>query len=216
MQQQRPVDRAMRFSAESGATLVLTLLLCSLLLLVPATVVAADDSANGAEGAKGGLLDPDTETFIYAVVVFILAALILKKKAWGPIAAALDEREVKIRESLEAADKMREEQKAFQAEQEKVLAGARKEASAIVAEGKRDAEVVRDQVVADSRKQAEEIQARALAEIDRAKDNAVDEIHNRAVDLSVAIAEKLIGHAINDEDQERIAKDTIQQYEKLS
>ena len=216
MQQQRPVDRAMRFSAESGAALVLTLLLCSLLLLVPATVVAADDSANGAEGAKGGLLDPDTETFIYAVVVFILAALILKKKAWGPIAAALDEREVKIRESLEAADKMREEQKAFQAEQEKVLAGARKEASAIVAEGKRDAEVVRDQVVADSRKQAEEIQARALAEIDRAKDNAVDEIHNRAVDLSVAIAEKLIGHAINDEDQERIAKDTIQQYEKLS
>ena len=208
----QPVDREMMPFSVSRAFFERVASTTLVFFLTTGQLLASE----AAGGAKKGLLDPDIETFIYTVVVFLVAAWILKKKAWGPIAAALDEREVKIRESLHAAEKMREEQKVFQAEQEKVLAGARKEASAIVAEGKRDAEVVRDQVVADSRKLAEEIQARAMAEIDRAKDNAVDEIHTLAVDLSVTIAEKLIGHSIDAKDQKRIAKDTIKQYEKLS
>ncbi|MGE4620286.1 MAG: F0F1 ATP synthase subunit B [Planctomycetota bacterium] len=183
-----------------------------LLFFVTGELIAADEAG----APKKGLLTPDMETFIYTVVVFLLAFLVLKKKAWGPISAALDEREQKIRESLEAADRMREEQQAFQAEQDKVLAEARAEASAIVAEGKRDAEVVRDQVVSDARTQAEEIKTRALSEIDQAKEKAVDEIHTRAVDLSLAISEKLIGHAVTSDDHVRIARDTISDYEKIS
>lgn len=199
------------FSA-SRSVLALLVLVSLLLLMSSGHLFASEE----VEGAKKGLLDPDTETFIYTVVVFLLAFWILQKKAWGPISAALDEREQKIRESLEAADRMREEQQAFQAEQEKVLAKARKEASAIVAEGKRDAEVVRDQVVNDAKTQAEEIKTRALSEIDQAKEKAVDEIHTRAVGLSITIAEKLIGHSVNEKDQDRIAKDTISEYEKIN
>ncbi|MGE4631468.1 MAG: F0F1 ATP synthase subunit B [Planctomycetota bacterium] len=199
------------FSASRSVLALLVLV--SLLLLMSSGYLFASEEV---EGAKKGLLDPDTETFIYTVVVFLLAFWILQKKAWGPISAALDERENKIRESLEAADRMREEQQAFQAEQEKVLAKARKEASAIVAEGKRDAEVVRDQVVNDAKTQAEEIKTRALSEIDQAKEKAVDEIHTRAVGLSITIAEKLIGHSVNEKDQDRIAKDTIAEYEKIN
>ena len=199
------------FSASRSVLALLVLV--SLLLLMSSGYLFASEEV---EGAKKGLLDPDTETFIYTVVVFLLAFWILQKKAWGPISAALDERENKIRESLEAADRMREEQQVFQAEQEKVLAKARKEASAIVAEGKRDAEVVRDQVVTDAKTQAEEIKTRALSEIDQAKEKAVDEIHTRAVGLSITIAEKLIGHSVNEKDQDRIAKDTISEYEKIN
>ena len=190
----------------------------ALLVLTPSTVLMPSGlllAADEAAGSGKGLLTQETEIFIYTVVVFLLAFLILQKKAWGPIATALDERESKIRESLEAADKMRAEQQAFQAEQDKVLAEARKEASAIVAEGKRDAEVVRDQVVSDARTQAEEIKAKALAEIDQAKEKAVDEIHRRAVDLSISISEKLIGHSVTDDDHVRIAKETISEYEKI-
>ena len=188
------------------------LAIVSLVLFVASGQLLAADEA-GAEGK--GLLTPEFEIFIYTIVVFLIAFLILQKKAWGPIAAALDERESKIRESLEAADRMRQEQQEFQAEQEKLLAEARKEASAIVAEGKRDAEVVRDQVVTDANTQAEEIKNRALADIDQAKEKAVDEIHTQAVGLSISIAEKLIGHSVNKDDQDRIAKDTISEYEKI-
>ena len=195
----------------SRSTLASLVVVSVFLLMASGQLLAADE---GGEAGRG-LLTQETEIFIYTVVVFLLAFLVLQKKAWGPIVAALDERESKIRESLGAADRMREEQQEFQAEQEKLLAEARKEASAIVAEGKRDAEVVRDQVVDDARVQAEEIKARVLSDIDQAKEKAVDEIHTHAVGLSISIAEKLIGHSVNKDDQDRIAKDTISEYEKI-
>lgn len=195
----------------SRLAIALLVLTSSTVLMPSGQLLAADEAA----GSGRGLLTQETEIFIYTVVVFLLAFLILKKKAWGPIVTALDERENKIRESLGAADRMRQEQQAFQVEQEKVLAEARKEASAIVAEGKRDAEVVRDQVVSDARTQAEAIKTKALAEIDQAKDKAIDEIHHRAVDISISISEKLIGHSVTSDDQDRIARETISEYEKI-
>ncbi len=200
-----------RMFSISRLAIALLVLTSSTVLMPSGQLLAADEAA----GSGRGLLTQETEIFIYTVVVFLLAFLILKKKAWGPIVTALDERESKIRESLGAADRMRQEQQAFQVEQEKVLAEARKEASAIVAEGKRDAEVVRDQVVSDARTQAEAIKTKALAEIDQAKDKAIDEIHHRAVDISISISEKLIGHSVTSDDQDRIARETISEYEKI-
>ena len=90
------------FSTLRSASALLAIV--SLVLFVASGQLLAADEA-GAEGK--GLLTQETEIFIYTIVVFLIAFLILQKKAWGPIAAALDERESKIRESLEAADRMR-------------------------------------------------------------------------------------------------------------
>ncbi len=184
-------------------------------LLLAGVPLLAQDAGHAEEAAhapQGGLLDIVPATSIWAVVIFLVVAGILYKIAWGPIIKALDEREAKIKDSLEAADRMREEQKRFQAEQELVLAAARKDANEIVAEGKRDAEAVKEKIIADAREAAEEAKGRAITEIDRAKDNAVIEIHKRAVDLSVAIAEKLVGHAVSVDDQEQLVQQTIDQY----
>jgi F-type H+-transporting ATPase subunit b len=181
----------------------------ALTLLLPSALLGADAPSGG-----GGPMDPVLPTTGWTIGIFVVVMLLLRKLAWGPIVKALDEREEKIRASLEAADRMRAEQEQFQAEQEQILAAARKEANEIVAEGKRDAEAVKEKIVSDARKAAEETQRKAIAEIDRAKDNAVNEIHTRAVDLSVAIAEKLVGRAVSVEDQESLVQQTIEQYRK--
>ena len=175
-------------------------------LLAPLVAQAA-----GGE-ATGGPMDPVLPTAIWALGIFLIVLALLWKLAWGPLIKALDERESKIKASLEAADVMRAEQERFQAEQEKLLAEARKEANEIVAEGKRDAEAVKEKIVSDARDAAEDAKSKALSDIDRAKDNAVIEIHQRAVDLSVQIAEKLVGHAVSVEDQERLVQQTIDEY----
>ena len=158
-------------------------------------------------------MKPVLSTYVWAFGIFAVVLALLGKLAWAPLIKALDEREAKIRDSLEAADRMAAQQEKFQAGQEQILATARKEANEIVAEGKRDAEAVKEKILADARVAAEDSQRRALAEIDRAKDNAVIEIHQRSVDLSVAIAEKLVGHAVTVEDQERLVQQTIEQYQ---
>lgn len=172
----------------------------------------AAHAADTAHAESPGLTDPVLSTMAWTAGIFFVVLVLLYKLAWGPLLKALDDRESKIRASLEAADLMRAEQLKFQAEQEQVLADARKQANEIVAEGKRDAEAVKEKIVSDAKGAAEDAKNRALSDIDRAKDNAVIEIHQRAVDLSVVIAEKLVGHAVSVEDQEALVQQTIDQY----
>ena len=186
------------------------------LILVALPLLAQEGHGEPAHGAapEAGLLDPVLSTMVWSVLIFVAVLLILRKFAWGPILKALDERERKIRDSLEAAERMRADQEKFRAEQEQLFAAARKEATEIVAEGKRDAEAVKAKTVEDARTQAEALKDRAISEIDRAKDLAVVEIHQRAVGLSVAIAEKLLGHAVTAPDQEKLVQQAISQFEK--
>lgn len=188
------------------ALLVVVVLLC-------AFPVLAADEAHG-ESAPG-LINPVLSTFVWGLLIFIAVLALLWKLAWGPLLKALDDRESKIRDSLEAADRMAAQQEEFKAEQELILAAARKEATEIVAEGKRDAEAVKEKIVADAKAQSGDLKDRAIADIERAKDLAVIDIHERAVDLSIGIAEKLIGHAVQVEDQERLVEETIQQYRNM-
>lgn len=178
--------------------------------LLPGTALAA-----GGEGQKE-LIDPSIMTIVWTVVVFLIVMAVLRLKAWGPMIAALDEREQKIRESLEAADRMRAESQQAAAEHERVLAEARKEATAIVEEGKRDAVVVKETIVATAKRESEELKNRALAEIERAKNNAVYEIHDRAVDLSYEIVEKLISKSLSPEDHDALIKETLDRYQQQS
>lgn len=190
----------------------------ALFLLALSPLAAQDpghaEDAGHAAGPEAGLLDPVIPTMVWTVLIFSAVLAILWKLAWGPILKALDEREGKIRASLEAADRMRAEQEKFQSEQERLLAAARKEATEIVAEGKRDAEAVKAKIVEDARTQSEALKNRAISEIDRARDLAVVEIHQRAVGLSVSIAEKLLGHAVTVPDQEKLVQQAITQYEQ--
>ncbi|MEM7165212.1 MAG: F0F1 ATP synthase subunit B [Planctomycetota bacterium] len=179
------------------------------LTLIPSVAFAAGG------GEQAGLMDPNLVTFLASCAIFTVVLIALWKLAWGPLIKALDDRERKIRESLEAADRAAEESKKAAVEHERVLAEARKEATSIVEEGKRDATVVKDGIVADARAEAEAIRSRTLADIERAKNNAVYEIHDRAVELSYAIAEKVIAKSLNKDDHDSLVKETIQRYDRM-
>lgn len=172
---------------------------------------AAEDDGTHAAGSTG-LVQIMASTTLWTVVVFVIVALFLKAKAWGPLIKALDDREQRIRDSLQAADRAREESLRAAAEHERVLAEARKQATAIVEEGKRDAVAVKESIVAEARKESEEVKTRALNEIERAKNNAVYEIHDRAVELSYEIAEKLIAKSLSREEHANMVKQTVDQY----
>jgi len=176
----------------------------------------ASVEAEAGHDAQAPLVGFQLPTFVWTVGTFLVVLFILKKKAWGPMLQALDERERKIKESLEAAERATAESARVAGEHQRVLAEARKEASAIVDEGKRDAEAVRDAIVAEAREGAESIKGRALSDIERAKDHAVHEIHQRAVELSIAISEKLIAKSLSADEHKGLIDETIESYGKLN
>ena len=97
------------------------------------------------------LLDPHAGLFIWTIITFIVVLLVLKRTVWKPLLGALDERETRIREALEGADRARQEAQASLEEHQKLLAGAEAEARQVIAEARDAAEKVRQGIVEEAR-----------------------------------------------------------------
>ena len=182
-----------------------------IVVLLPALLSAADE-AEGQRDLTGGYLP----TLAWSIIIFASVLFLLRAKAWGPIMKALDEREQKIRDSLEAAERALAESKERELEHEEVMRQARAEATAIVEEGKRDAQAVKDGIIADARRDSDEIARRAKAEIERAKNIAVDDMHKKSVELSLLLAEKVIRKSLSAADHEQLIRETIEGYDKVN
>lgn len=152
-----------------------------------------------AAGSSGGgsLIDINPGLVVWTVVTFLLLLLILRKVAWKPILNALDQREAAIKESLEKAEKAKEEAQRILYENQKNLAKAEEESKKIIEQGRLYAEKLKEQMIKDSKEQAKKIIEEASAEIERKKDETFNELKTQVTDLVVQAAEKLIGETLD-------------------
>src|SRR5262245_27567766 len=123
------------------------------LIALAGLAVAVPAWAAEAEHESPSLFAGDLGNSFWTLLIFVLVLVVLGKYAWGPILNALQSREQFIREALEKAKREREEAEARLREYEERLAGARGEASAIVDEGRRDAEAVKRRVEEEAKRQ---------------------------------------------------------------
>lgn len=138
------------------------------------------------------LVKPELGLIIWSTVTFLLLLFLLTKFAWKPILAALKEREQKIADSLDLAEKTKLEMQAVQAGNERLLNEARMERDKILKEAKE----MKESIIAQAKKSAEEETRKSVAQakeaIDKEKSNAMAELKNTTAQLSVEIAEKIL------------------------
>src|SRR5438094_10416129 len=77
------------------------------------------------------LIQPDPGLFIWTIVTFLVLLALLAKFAWRPLLQALEGRQERMRNSLEDAERARQELERLQQESEKILQQARIEAESI-------------------------------------------------------------------------------------
>ena len=70
------------------------------------------------------LLSAETGVIFWTLITFVFLLIVLSRVAWRPLLSMLDERETRIREALEQADKAREEARAAVEENKQALARA--------------------------------------------------------------------------------------------
>ena len=85
------------------------------------------------------------------------------------------------------------------------LEEAELKAGEIIAEAKRDAEMLHADMVAEAQKEAQAIIAKAHDVIDAERDKAMAELSTSVVDLSVEIAGKVIGESLDTEQHRALA-----------
>ena len=184
-----------------------TTAILSALLLLPTMAAAAEGESN--------LFAGDIGNAIWTLAVFLLVILVLGRFAWGPLLSTLQEREKFIRDSLEQAKADREAAESRLKEYEEKLHEARAEATEIVKEGRRDAEVVHHRIEKHAKAEAEKIVARARKEIEIAKQTAVKDIYSLAASLATNAASKIVRQELDPSGHERLIAESIAELEKM-
>jgi len=178
------------------------------LLLAPSLALAAEG------GGESNLFAGDIGTAIWTLVIFLGVIFVLGKFAWGPLLEGLQSREQFIRESLQEAKAENEKAKALAADYEQRIEQAKTEATAIVDEGRRDAEVVKSQIEQQTRTDADTMIERAKREILLAKQTAIKEIYATSSELATDLASRIISREVSAEDHERLIAESIENIER--
>ena len=159
------------------------------------------------------LVQLDPGLYIWTIIVFLVLLALLGKFAWRPLLEALENRQESIRRSLDDAAKAKQELERLQVESQRILAEARAEAETIVARTREDANRLRDEMRQKAQQEAANIVKNAQKQIELETARALQQLRHEAVDLSVAIASKLLQRNVSKEDNERLIEDTFRQLE---
>lgn len=157
-----------------------------------------------AEGGSASLLSVNGGLAFWTTFTFILLVLILRKFAWKPILSALKQREDAIKDSLDQAEKAKEEAKKILSENQNNLAKAEEESRKIIEQSRIYAENLKDQMLKDSKEQAKKLIEEATAEIERKKNAAFDELKNQIAEISISAAGKILKENLNTEKNKKV------------
>lgn len=171
----------------------------------------APEAAHAAEGALPAPFSPTPGLFIWTMVVFVALLAVLSKFVFPLIVKATIEREKKITGQLAEAERMRAEANEVLEEHRVLLAGARGEAQAILAEARQAAERDRATAIEKTRAEQEELLARARQEIAAEGERARAELRKEVADLAIAAAGKVIEKQLDPASDRKIVEDYLGQ-----
>ena len=146
---------------------------------------------------------------IWTLIAFAITFFILKRFAFGPIQKLIDERRERIRESVEEADRVRDEARSLLEQHKQLIAQARGEAESILAEARRIADAqqarMREETEVDRKRRLEETER----QIEQAKVQALTELKQAVAELSLEAAAKITRKSLDDADQKRLIDEAL-------
>lgn len=150
----------------------------------------------------------------WEIVSFGILLFILYKYAFPGILSVLEEREKKIKDSLEQAEHHRSEAERRLKEYEAKLSAAGKEAEAILAAAKERAQRLLDENEQRLTVEAERIKGDATREIEQERRKAVQDIRTQTTELALMVAEKVVQRSLTEADQRKFADEALEALSK--
>ena len=156
------------------------------------------------------LVQPDPGLFLWTILTFLVLFGLLARFAWRPLVDMLDRREAGIRNALDGAEKAREELNNLQEESQQLLAKARTEAQSMIAASRKQGETIKEEIIQDARVKVGSILEASERQIQAEKQKAIRDIRDEVVDISIALASKLLERNISAEDNHSIIKQSLE------
>jgi len=150
----------------------------------------------------------------WEIVSFAILLFVLYKYAFPGILSALEEREKKIKDSLDQAERHRSEAEQKLKEYEAKLNMAAKEAEGILAATKERAQRLMEENEQRMTAEAERIRGDATREIDHERRKAIQDIRAQTTDIALMVAEKVVQRSLNEADHRKFADDALEALSK--
>jgi len=161
------------------------------------------------EGGGSFLVSPGLGLMIWTLLAFGITLYLLNKLAFPRIAEALDRRRRAIEESIESAQRAKQEADSLLEEYRARLREAREQAEDIVVRARKAAEKLADETKAEASKQREELLAGARRDIEHETRRALDEIRTEVADLTLLATEKVTRRSLTPEDHRRLIEEAL-------
>lgn len=150
------------------------------------------------EGTSGiGALGVDGKALIIQLISFVLAFLVLKKWAFGPIVKLMEQRRATIEQGVTLGEQMKKDKVALEAKVADALANARQEADGIIAQAQEEGR----QAVREAEDKARDKAAGILKEADERivtdTQRARKKLENELVSLVSEATEAIIGEKVD-------------------
>jgi len=146
---------------------------------------------------------------IWTLIVFLFTMYVLSKVAFPRIQEALDKRADAIRDSIDHAEKTREEADQILEEYRGRLKEAREQADEIVARARKAADTTKTQAADEGREKREELLAAARRDIEAETRRSLERIRKEVADLTVLTTEKVTRKSLTGDDQKRLIDEAL-------
>jgi F-type H+-transporting ATPase subunit b len=151
---------------------------------------------------------------IWTVGIFLVLLAGLWWLGWPKILQMVEEREHRIQQQLDEAEKARAEAQKLLEEHKRIVAQSRADAQEILGKAKSAAQKEREVLLEKTREEQDLMLERARNEITAEKEKAVQALRREAVDLSIAAASKLIEKNLTGDANRKLVADYISGIEK--
>jgi F-type H+-transporting ATPase subunit b len=143
-------------------------------------------------------------TAILTIVNLLVTYFILKRFLFKPILNILRKRKTEVEAELsDAAEKLKAAEDKLTDATDR-LNNTNHEAAMIITTAKSQAEIQRESIMSDAKHEIAGMYSRADSEISRMKVTMLNDVRDEVADLSVAIASKVIGQAMDDQRQREL------------
>jgi F-type H+-transporting ATPase subunit b len=171
-----------------------------------------------ASGSVGDMVRETAETFGWnprlffsQVISFIIVALLLRRFAYKPVLAVLEERRTRIAEGLLNADKIKQQLAEAEQRHAEILAKANAQAQQMIDEARESAGHVAERKEQEAIAAAEQIIAKAREASQLEHERTMAELKRELGRLVVDTTAKVTGKVLTSEDQKRLQEEAGRQ-----
>lgn len=156
----------------------------------------------------------DWKLLLFQAVNFLILLFLLKKFLYKPIISFLEKRQGKIEEGLKKAEGFEKEWQKIEEMKEQEKIKIEGEAVGIIEKARKGAEEKEKDILESTRQKAEKMIKEAENEISGEREKVKDEIKKEMSKYIISATEKILGRTLKEDDEKRIAEETLSALDK--